>query len=83
MFIGQQGDFWPDINIMQMVKNNNKMASFVVKVLQVPDLSYNDMFIGQQGDFWPDINIMQMVKHNNEMASFVVKVLQPLSVLRC
>ncbi len=28
------GNPWPDTNIMQMVKHNNKMASFVVKVQQ-------------------------------------------------
>ncbi len=28
------GNPWPDTNIMQMEKHNNKMASFVVKVQQ-------------------------------------------------
>jgi hypothetical protein len=34
MFISQWGNPWPDMNIMQMVKHYNKMASFVVKVQQ-------------------------------------------------
>jgi hypothetical protein len=34
MFINQGGNPWPDTNVMQMVKHNNKMASFVVKVQQ-------------------------------------------------
>jgi hypothetical protein len=32
MFIIQQGDPWLDTNIMQMLKHNNEMASFLVKV---------------------------------------------------
>jgi hypothetical protein len=32
MFISQRGNPWPDTNIMQMVKHNNEMASFEVKV---------------------------------------------------
>jgi hypothetical protein len=34
MFITQGGNPWPDMNIMQMVKHNNEMASFVVNVQQ-------------------------------------------------
>ncbi len=35
MIIRQRGNPWPDMNIMGMVKYNNKMASFVVKVQQL------------------------------------------------
>jgi hypothetical protein len=34
MLISQRGNPWPETNITQMVKHNNKMSSFVVKVLQ-------------------------------------------------
>ncbi len=34
MFISQRGNPWPDTNIMQVVRHNSKMASFVVKFHQ-------------------------------------------------
>ncbi len=64
MFIGQRGDPWPDTNIMQMLKYNNKMVSFIVMYRQsLPVLQDVNCTDNAQQIFWRE-NIEWLAIHN-------------------
>jgi hypothetical protein len=56
MIIGQRSNPWPDMNIIEMVKYNNEIASFVVKVQQpLPVLRFNCTDNAQQIFWWENV----------------------------
>ncbi len=64
MFISQRGDPWPDTNIMQMLKYNNKMVSFIVMYRQsLPVLQDVNCTENAQQIFWQE-NIEWLTIHN-------------------